>query len=178
MTISKIVLASAMVFSASVAMACSAKRVETTVYSNGGEYQKPGASVDYSHNLKSQSSAGEVVTFTIQLNESYNQGQLNVRLGSEGGIALFPSSMQASFDMSNGSGHKMDVSFTANANGRHYINVQAQAIEASGQTKPRIFSIPVQVGPVTAQKPHDNMRTLDSGQNVIEMEAQEQIIVK
>jgi len=178
MTISKILLASALVFSASVASACSANKADTTIYSNAGEYQKPGASVNYSHNLKSQLSVGEVVTFTLRLSESYDQGQLNVNLESDGGIALFPTSTQASFDMANESGHKMDVSFTANANGRHYINVQAQAIEASGQAQPRIFSIPVQVGPVTPHKPNPNMKTLDNGQNVIEMEAEEEIIVK
>ena len=178
MTFSKILLTSAMIFSASVAAACSANKAETTVYNNAGKYQKPGASVDYSHNLKSQLSAGEVVTFTLRLNEPYNQGQLNVNLGADGGIVLFPTSTQASFDMSNGSGHKMDVSFTANTNGRHYINVQAQAIEASGQAQPRIFSIPVQVGPVTAQKPNPNMKTMDDGKNVIEMKAEEEIIFK
>jgi len=178
MTFSKIFFASSMVLSASFTTACSASKAETAVQTNASDYQKPGASVSYSHNLKSQVSVGEAVTFTLRLSESYNQGQLIANLGSEGGIALFPSSTQASFDMSTGSGHKMDVFFTANSSGRHYINVQAQAIEASGQAQPRIFSIPVQVGPATAQKPNPNMKTLDNGQNVIEMEAEEEIIVK
>ena len=178
MTILKILLASTMVFSASMASACSAHKAEKTVYDSAGKYQKPGASMDYSHNLKSKLSAGEVVTFTLRLSEAYDQGQLNVNLGSEGGIALFPTSTQASFDMSNGSGHKMDVSFTANANGRHYINVQAMATDGIGNAQPRIFSIPVQVGPVTAQKSNPNMKKMIDGENVILMEAQEDIIIK
>ena len=178
MTILKILLASTIMFSASMASACSAHKADTTVYSSAGKYLKPGASMDYSHNLKSQLTAGEVVTFTLRLSEAYDQGQLNVNLGSEGGIALFPASTQASFDMSNGSGHKMDVSFTANANGRHYINVQAMVTDGAGNAQPRIFSIPVQVGPITAKKPNPNMKEMSDGQNIILMEAQEDIIIK
>lgn len=173
MTILKILLASTILFSASMASACSAHKADKTIYNSAGKYLKPGASMDYSHNLKSQLTAGEVVTFTLRLSEAYDQGQLNVYLESEGSIALFPASTQASFDMSNGSGHKMDVSFTSNANGRHYINVQAMATDGAGNAQPRIFSIPVQVGPITAQKPDPNMKIMQNGERVIEMEAEE-----
>jgi len=124
----------------------------------------PGASVTYAYNLKSQLSAGENTTFKLTLSESYNAGNLTVNLSADGGIVLFPTSTQASFDMTSVDSHDMDVSFTANANGRHYINVQAQAIDSAGNTMPRIFSIPVQVGPPAAK--------------VISMEAEEEIIFK
>ena len=88
---------------------------------------------------------------------------------------MFTSSTQASFDMTQGPNHEMDVSLTARSNGRHYINVVAQATNDRGQSSPRIFSIPVQVGPVIAQKPNENMITLDNGENIISMEAQEVI---
>jgi len=175
MTFSKIFLTSAMMFTASCAMA---NKAETTAYSNAGEYQKPGASINYSHNLKSQLSPGEVATFKLTLSESYTQGQLMVNLGTDGALALFPASTQASFDMSTATDHQMDVSFAVNANGRYYINVQAEAVDSSGQSQPRIFSIPVQVGPPTTQKLNPNMKTMDDGQNVIEMEAEEEIIFK
>jgi len=179
MTFSKILLASSVALSASFLMGCSANSAEASAqhYSSKSSYLKPGAAVNYSHNLKSQLSAGDTITFKLTLDESYSQGQLTVNLGSEGGIALMAPT-QASFDMSTGTAHDMDVSFTANNNGRHYINVQALAIDASGQTQPRIFSIPVQVGPVTAQKPNSDMATMPDGQKVIEMEAEEEIIFK
>ena len=179
MTFSKILLASTVAFSAFFTMGCSANGAETAAqtYTNKASYLKPGASVNYSHNLKSQLSAGETITFKLTLDESYDQGQLRVNLGAEGGISLL-ASPQSSFDMSTATEHEMDISLTANSNGRHYINVQAQAIDASGQIQPRIFSIPVQVGPVTAQKPNSNMEVMPDGKRVIEMEATEEIIVK
>lgn len=179
MTLSKILLVSAVAFPASFIMGCSANGAEISGkhYTSKTSYQKPGASVDYSHNLKSQLSAGETITFKLTLDESYDQGQLKVNLGAEGGISLLVST-QSSFDMSTATEHEIDISLTANSNGRHYINVQAQAIDAWGQVQPRIFSIPVQVGPVTAQKPNPNMEVMPDGQNVIEMEAAEEIIFK
>jgi len=71
--------------------------------------------------------------------------------------------------------HKMNISIVGNSNGRHYINVQALAISPSGESQPRIFSIPVQVGPPTAQKPDVNMKTMEDGEAIVEMEAQEVI---
>ena len=179
MTFSKTLLASLVAFPASFIIGCSANGAETAAqtYTNKASYQKPGASVNYSHNLKSQLSAGETITFKLTLDESYDQGQLRVNLGAEGGISLLAST-QFSFDMSTASEHGMDISLTANSNGRHYINVQAHAVDASGQAQPRIFSIPVQVGPITAQKPNPHMEIMPDGQAVIKMEAEEEIIFK
>lgn len=174
MTISKFVSAAVLAFSVSLISACSANSAELTAQqATSDNYLKPGASVTYSHNLKSQLSVGETVDFKLVLGESYNQGQLDVRLSTEGDIGLFPTSTQASFDMTEEANHEMNVSFVANSNGRHYINVQALAFNPSGQSRPRIFSIPVQVGPITAQKPDPNMKIMESGEKIIEMEAEE-----
>jgi len=184
MTFSKMNMAISLAFSASLMSACSANSAETAVqqsaesYNSSQAYSKPGAAVNYAHNLKSQLSAGENVTFTLTLSESYNAGNLTVNLDADGGIVLFPTSTQASFDMASGVSHDMDVSFTANSNGRHYINVQAQAIDGAGKSMPRIFSIPVQVGPIAAKKPHLNMETTANGDKVISMEAEEEITFK
>jgi len=184
MTFSKMNMAISLAFSASLMSACSANSAETAVqqsaesYNSSQAYSKPGASVTYAHNLKSQLSVGENATFTLTLSEAYNAGNLMVSLGVDGGIVLFPTSTQASFDMASGDSHDMDVSFTANANGRHYINVRAQAIDGAGDSMPRIFSIPVQVGPVAAKKPHSDMTATATGDKVITMEAEEEIIIK
>jgi len=184
MTFSKTITALSLAVSVSLISTCSANSAETAVqqdaetYNSSQAYSKPGAAVSYAHNLKPQLSVGETVTFTLTLDESYNAGNLTVNLGVDGAITLFPTSGQTSFDMASGASHDMDISFTANSNGRHYINVQAQAIDGSGDSKPRIFSIPVQVGQQITQKINPNMKTMDSGQNVIEMEAEEEIIFK
>lgn len=177
MTISKFLLMGALASSVSFASACSANSAELgaqkTPQSN--DYLKPGAAVTYSHNLKSQFAIGETASFKLTLDEPYKAGQLSVGLTADGDLTLFPTSTQASFDMGEDGPHEMNVSFTANANGRHYINVEALAVNSSGQSRPRIFSIPVQVGAVTAQKPNVDMKTMEDGENMIEMEAQEEI---
>ena len=179
MTFSKILLIGPVVLSASFLMGCSANSVETSQqsYTSKASYQKPGASVNYSYDLTSKLSAGDTISFKLTLDETYSQGQLDVILGAEGGIVLLAPT-QAQFDMSGDAEHEMDISFTANSNGRHYINVNAQAIDASGRLQPRIFSIPVQVGPVSTKKPNPNMAKMPDGKNVIEMEAEEEIIFK
>lgn len=154
--------------------ACSANSAEMKAEQTN-DYLKPGASVTYSHNLKSQLSAGEAAAFKLTLGESYSEGQLKVSLTTEGDIDLFASSTQARFDMAEDTNHVMNISLTANSNGRHYINVLAEATNAAGVTQPRIFSIPVQVGPVTAQKPNPDMKKMPGGENIIEMDAEEEI---
>ena len=138
-------------------------------------YLKPGASISYTHNLPIDIDPGQTVVFQLRLNESYNSGTMTVDIKSEGDLQLFPSSAFGSFDMSTGRVHVMDVSVTVGSSGRHYLKVQAMADNGSGQPMPRIFSIPVQSGPVKALKPHSKMITTSSGQNIIVMEAEEVI---
>jgi len=65
--------------------------------SNG--YLKPGAAVNYSHNLPANVKANEAVTFQLTLQESYNQGTLNVNIMGEGGVQTLAVSSGFSFDM-------------------------------------------------------------------------------
>ena len=138
-------------------------------------YLKPGAGISYAHNLPKDLAPGETAVFQLTLDESYEAGTMSVDIRGEGDVQVFPSSSQASFDMSSASTHVMDVSVTVGSLGRHYLNVQALAYTANGQPMPRIFSIPVQSGPVQAMKPHKNMQKTATGENIIVMEAQEVI---
>jgi len=137
-------------------------------------YVKPGAGIDYSHDLKAQYAAGETVTFRLGLGETYDEGVMRVGITSEG-IQLLAASGVSTFDMSTGSEHDMTISFNAGSNGRHYVNVQAVADIGDGNPMARVFSIPVQVGPPTAQKPHPAMETMPGGENIIVMDAEEEI---
>lgn len=138
------------------------------------DYIKPGAAIGHSHDLKKNYAIGDTATFTLKLGESYAAGTLRVNITGEG-VDILATSGPTSFDMASGDGHEMLISFTANANGRHYINVQAAADVGDGNAMMRAFSLPVQVGTPTAQKPNPNMKTMDDGQNIIEMDAQEEI---
>jgi len=139
------------------------------------QYLKPGAAINYSHNLPGEVDLGQSVTFQLTLDESYDAGNMRVDIGSEGGVSVFPSSTQGNFDMSAGSRHVMDVSITVQSAGRHYLNVNAVADDGNGQSMPRVFSIPVQCGPIKAMKPHEKMTTTPTGENIIVMDAQETI---
>ena len=138
-------------------------------------YLKPGAGISYTHNLPKDLAPGETAVFQLTLDESYEAGIMSVDIRGEGDVQVFPSSSRASFDMSAASSHVMDVSVTVGSSGRHYLNVRALANTANGQSMPRIFSIPVQSGPVKAMKMHDNMQKTATGENIIVMEAQEVI---
>jgi len=150
-------------------------QVESAYVTTSSQYLKPGAAVSYSYNLPKQIEPNEVVTFQLNLREAYQDGLLNVALKSEGNMQFVATSTAASFDMANAKTHVMDISFTAGGQGRHYINVHAMAEQSNGQARPRIFSIPVQVGDEVPMKPHENMEKTASGENIIAMEAEEVI---
>ena len=132
-------------------------------------YLKPGASVSYRHNLNSSLDVGESVTFQLILDEAYSQGWLNVGISTKGAISLFAPDDQLRIDMSDGNSHTIDMTVSANANGRHYINVHA----VTDKGEPRIFGIAVQVGAPIASKPNSNMTVMPNGENLILMDAQE-----
>lgn len=148
---------------------------ELSKTSNPQQYFKPGAAISYEHNLPADIVAGQTVSFQLFLDESYDTGNMSVSLTSDGDLQVFPSSSYANFDMSAGRQHVMDVSITAGSNGRHYLNVQAEANDGRGQSMPRIFSIAVQVGPSVKMAPHSKMTKTSSGENIIMMEADEVI---
>ena len=99
MTFLKTIYAASAAITVSLGSACTANSAEVQV-AQATNYLKPGASVTYSHNLKSQLSAGESTIFNLSLSESYPNGTLKVSLRSEGDIDLFASSTQAEFDLS------------------------------------------------------------------------------
>lgn len=139
------------------------------------QYLKPGASISYGYDLPADITPGQTVNFQLTLNEAYSSGSMTVDIKSEGDINIYPSSTYASFDMSAGPEHVMDISINVGAEGRHYIHVQALANTGNGQAMPRIFSIPVQSGNPKALKPNANLKTTASGEKIIVMEAQEVI---
>lgn len=179
--ISLSVLAAATILSAGCAASAGPDKAEVSQDLNhkshaaSSGYVKPGASVGYSHNLAKQVEAGDTINFDLSLQESYSSGALQVDV-SASGLSLTGSSLSQAFDMAEGNDHSMTISFTAPSNGRHYINVSARAETGSDEAKYRVFSIPVQVGPEQAMKSNPNMQTMPSGETIIIMDAQEEII--
>ena len=175
----KLTLTASCILALTFASACAAKPdavrngpQKSTLESQA--YIKPGAGIGYTHDLKSQYNLGETVTFQLNLGESYDVGTMRVTITAEG-VQLLTGEGLTAFDMSAGGEHEKTVSFNTSSNGRHYINVQAFADVGDGNPLSRAFSIPVQVGAPTAQKPNPNMKTMPDGESIIEMEAQEEI---
>jgi len=171
------------VMSCSIASACAGPDSQSSADATSNSaplavssnYLKPGADIRYSHNLKSQINAGEVANFALTLSEPYDAGTLQVSLSTDGNISIVSTATHLAFDMESGDSHVVNISVAGNNNGRHYLNVQALVVSPSGESRPRIFSIPVQVGPATAQKPNPDMKTMLDGENIIEMSAEEEI---
>lgn len=175
----KIYLLGLVSFAAALSSSCAAssdnmKNGEMKTSATAQDYIKPGAAIGHSHDLKKSYDVGETATFTLKLGESYGAGTLRVNITGEG-VDVVATSGPTSFDMARGDEHEMLISFTVNANGRHYINVQAAADVGDGNPMMRAISLPVQVGPAVAQKPNVDMKTMKDGENIIEMEAQEEI---
>jgi len=194
MTFQKIIALPVIALSVGISTGCSAKsnqKTYTTVKSSGtvehqhgqptktspsSRYLKPGASINYSYNLPTDMTPGQSVTFQLTLDEAYNTGIMTVDIRSNGDIQVFPTSTRGIFDMSSGNTHTMDVSITVGSLGLHYLNIQAIADNGQGQAMPRIFSIPVQSGSSKTIKPHSKMMKTPGGENIIMMEAEEEII--
>ena len=143
-------------------------------------YQKPGANIRFSHDLKHQITPGQSGSFALTLTEAYASGRLEVSLSAGEGLNLFSSSTVTSFDMASSDRHTMNVYFDTNADtpGRHYIGVTASVVDENGQASGRAYSVPVVVGdPLTHEKLNKTIVTADDGTGgrVIVMDAQETI---
>ena len=174
----KLTMTASVLMTLMMTSACAAKpnTVQNAVKSKAVSqaYVKPGAGIGYTHDLKPEYNANETVTFQLNLGESYRAGIMRVNITSDG-VQLLSTGPSQDFDMGTNDEHQMSVSFNTGSNGRHYINVQALADTGDGNPMSRIFSIPVQVGPPTSQKPDVNMKTMEDGEAIVEMEAQEVI---
>jgi len=138
-------------------------------------YQKPGAALRFSHDLKQQMQAGQSGTFKLWVWDEYTSGNMTVTVSADSGLTLSSVSDSKDMNMFGDDPQSMDVSFTALTNGRHYLNVHART-EVDGQVMYRSYAVPVQVGPRLAKTRPDNvMVDKSTGQAYIRMEAQETI---
>lgn len=138
-------------------------------------YLKPGASIDYSHDLKGPVDVGAPVDFELTLSEAYSAGSLSLNVTGEGAV-IGSASGPYSFNMADADDHVVSLRLMGMPAGRHYVNVQALASLSDGSQESRVFSIPVQVGPEVAKKPAENMLATPDGETLIIMEAEEEII--
>lgn len=152
-----------------------ANSVERIYVPESQAYQKPGAPIRYSYSLPKTIEVGQAVTLDLRLSEPFQTGDLQVVCRVKGDVSLHAGSGVDIFSMSGNDAHEMKVSFTANSLGRHYIQVQATSTTEQFGFGTRNFSIPIQVGPPQPRKPHPGLTRTPSGQNIIIMQATEEI---
>jgi len=150
-------------------------KVELIHFSEGQSYRKTGSPIRYSYSMPKTLAVGQTVTLDLKLSEPFEAGDLLVSCDVKGDVSLHANSGSDSFSMAGSDSHEMQVSFTANSLGRHYIQVAAISTSDGLGANSRYFSIPVQVGPKQPLPPHPGLTRTPSGQMVISMKATEDI---
>jgi len=118
---------------------------------------------------------GQIVTFDLRLSEPFNAGDLEVKSAVRGDVSLLSNSGNNNFSMAGSNGHEMQVTFTANSLGRHYIQFQAVSNSVDRGSRMRAFSIPIQVGPKQPLPDHPGLTRAADGEMVISLKANEDI---
>jgi len=142
-------------------------------------YNKPGAAVTISHDVKGQIDPNSNGHAVVTLRESYDAGMMTVDVTSDDGLEVFAVSSRADFPMDGTDAHVMDVYFTARKQGRHYLNIIASIDDGAGQSSSRAKSIAVQVGDPANNAKSDNntnIQTTKEGERIVVMEAEETIV--
>ena len=138
-------------------------------------YQKPGSPIRYSYSLPKTIEVGQTAVLELSLSEPFEAGNLEVKTRAKGDLSLHGNSGADVFSMAGNNAHEMQISFTVNSLGRHYIQVQAVSDVVGYGPRHRYFSIPVQVGPKQPLAKHSGYTVTPEGQAIIVMEATEEI---
>jgi len=146
-TLSKLVLASAVVFGLS-ACAASTGGETTSVKSVAKDLAvatvKPGASVTLESVLPKSMEAGSFQTVSLNFADGYADGTLSVSVVPSEGLRLFGGEASKTFNMAAAGTHSWDVDVSAETDGVYFLNVFADANGA-----PRSFSVRLDIGQVS-----------------------------
>ena len=137
-------------------------------------YVKPGASITFSHATEEETAVSETGHLIIDVSERYDAGTINITVTGSEGLDIFPTSASASFDAEGVTNHDMDVYFSANADGKYYVNLVAVAPD--GQVRTHAIGVIVGDASKALNKPSDIVIQTDSdGEAIIVMDADEDI---
>jgi len=147
-----------------------------TVENYNAPYQKPGAAVTFTHTYKGHTELGVTDTFQVVMSERYESGTMSVSIRADEGLDVSADTLQAEFPMENSDNQVIDISVSAQASGKYYVNLLATVDDGTGQTMRRNYAIAIIVGDASAKpSPASGIEETESGEKIIIMPAQETI---
>lgn len=139
---------------------------------------KPGAAVEFSHEITAAAAPGGTGTVKLTVIEGYDAGTLTLTTGGTDPLSVFGVDTTKTVDMASGGTHSWTVNYNAATDGIYYLNVQAAAAPDAGPEMSRVYAVRIEVGDISKaekpQSPGDVMVTPD-GETIIVMEAEETI---
>ncbi len=144
-------------------------------------YQKPGAQVRISGELREALNPGDAGAMEITVREAYETGRLTLRATTCEGMSILTTNDATSFDMAGTDTHAWTVYFETGEEGRFYVNILAD-VETGFDASSRAAAFAVTVGKPAPGGPALSkgmeLGTDESGEAVIMMQAEETIIVE
>ncbi len=117
----------------------------TTVSPDNSAYQKPGASVRFSHDFDGRLEPGQPETISLVFAEAYQAGSLSLSFTADDGLEY--SLIEAGvFDLQSASRHGLDIELSALNPGRYYLRIFAEVILPQGRPDRRVFGLVAEVG--------------------------------
>jgi len=137
-------------------------------------YVKPGASITFSHTAEAKTAVSETGHLKIDVSERYDSGMIKIAATGSEGLEIFPTSASATFDATDATNHDLDVYYSANTDGKYYVNLVATAPD--GQVRTHAIGVIVGDPSMASDKPSDMVITTDAdGNPIIVMDADEDI---
>lgn len=144
-------------------------------------YQKPGAQVRISGELREALNPGDAGAVEVTVREAYDSGTLTLRATTSDGMSILTTNDEIRFDMAGTDTHTWTVYFDTEQEGRFYVNILAD-VETAFEASSRAGAIAVQVGKGAGSGPALSkgmeLGTDERGEPVIMMQAEETIIVE
>lgn len=137
---------------------------------------KPGAAVEFSHEILAAAAPGSTGTIQITVVEGYDAGTLTLLTTGSEPMSVFGVDTTKTVDMASGGTHSWTVNYNAATDGVYYVNVQASAAPTSGPEMSRAYAARIEVGDISkAEKPKSSgdVMITPEGETIIIMEAQE-----
>lgn len=142
----------------------------------GRSYQKPGAPIEFEHNYKGRSQAGEPEQITLRFRYPSNSGALNVTIESDEGLELAQNLSPYIFTDNKNGEVEIPLDVTASADGKYYLNIFTALEASNGASSGRAFALGLRVGDYTSvEKSNNSVIQTKSGERIIHLPAHETI---
>lgn len=118
----------------------------------GSAYQKPGASVRFSHNYDGRSEAGEIESLTLSFHHAYDSGRLSIQLDAQEGLSIVDNQSPYRFTMDKPQTVEIEAQLSADSEGKYYLSIVASVENQNANPISRVFALALNVGELGAEK--------------------------